>query len=123
MEEAGVLVDASDYYRAFFHAARAARRYIVIAGWQFDSEVCTGRLRINEAGRTFPEEAAFPLRVTFDVGSDAAVYVGLLQIERVVFARTLRITVADEYERAVPLFRERHPELPSAIARSLMQTT
>ena len=81
------------------------------------------RLRMNEAGRTFPEEGAFPLRVIFDVGSDAAVYVGLLQIERVVFARTLRVAVADEYERAVPMFRERHPELPSVIARSLMQAT
>lgn len=40
VDEAGVLIDASDYYRAFFHAARAARKYIAIAGWQFDSDVC-----------------------------------------------------------------------------------
>lgn len=40
VSEAGVLVDAADYYRAFFHAARAAKHYIAIAGWQFDSDVC-----------------------------------------------------------------------------------
>ncbi|SNB46307.1 phospholipase D-like domain-containing protein [Geobacter sp. DSM 9736] len=35
----GLLIDACDYYRAFYHAARTAQRYILIAGWQFDSEV------------------------------------------------------------------------------------
>jgi phosphatidylserine/phosphatidylglycerophosphate/cardiolipin synthase-like enzyme len=37
--ETGVLIDASDYYRAFYQAACQARRYILLAGWQFDSEV------------------------------------------------------------------------------------
>ena len=37
--ETGLLVDARDYYRAFYSAAEAARRYILIAGWQFDTEV------------------------------------------------------------------------------------
>lgn len=37
--ETGVLVDARDYYRAFHHTAGAARRYILLSGWQFDSEV------------------------------------------------------------------------------------
>jgi hypothetical protein len=81
------------------------------------------RLRVNEIGRNFPEEVAFPLRVTFEVGEAAAVYVGRLQIERVVFARQLRITVRDDYERAVPEFRARYPELPSSIARAPMQVT
>jgi len=35
----GLLIDGRDYYRAFYHAARTARRYILIAGWQFDSAV------------------------------------------------------------------------------------
>ncbi|QXE92505.1 phospholipase [Geomonas subterranea] len=35
----GVLVDAEDYYRAFYHTALAARSYLLLAGWQFDSEV------------------------------------------------------------------------------------
>ncbi|BCG46752.1 putative phospholipase D family protein [Citrifermentans bremense] len=34
-----VLVDACDYYRAFYHTALAARSYLLLAGWQFDSEV------------------------------------------------------------------------------------
>ena len=38
-EQAGVIVDASDYYVAFYKAALEARRYIVMAGWQFDSSV------------------------------------------------------------------------------------
>jgi len=37
--ETGVLIDACDYYRAFYHAASQARRYILLMGWQFDSEV------------------------------------------------------------------------------------
>jgi phospholipase D1/2 len=37
--ETGLLIDARDYYRAFYSAAEAAQRYILIAGWQFDSEV------------------------------------------------------------------------------------
>jgi phospholipase D1/2 len=37
--QAGVLVDARDYYRAFYRAARRARQYIAITGWQFDSNV------------------------------------------------------------------------------------
>lgn len=37
--ETGVLTDACDYYRAFYHAASEARSYILLTGWQFDSEV------------------------------------------------------------------------------------
>jgi phospholipase D1/2 len=37
--DAGLLVDARDYYRAFFHAAKSARSYIALAGWQFDADV------------------------------------------------------------------------------------
>ncbi len=36
---AGLLVDGEDYFRAFYRAACRARRSILIAGWQFDSEV------------------------------------------------------------------------------------
>lgn len=36
---AGLLIDGEDYYRAFYQAACRARRSILIAGWQFDSEV------------------------------------------------------------------------------------
>jgi len=38
-----VLVDARDYYRAFYRAARRARQYIAITGWQFDSNVALMR--------------------------------------------------------------------------------
>ena len=34
-----VIVDACAYYAAFYHAASLAQRHIVLAGWQFDSNV------------------------------------------------------------------------------------
>ena len=37
--ESGLLVDGRDYYVAFWDVARAARKWILISGWQFDSEV------------------------------------------------------------------------------------
>jgi phospholipase D1/2 len=39
VDQAGALVDARDYYRAFYQAALTARHHILIAGWQFDSTV------------------------------------------------------------------------------------
>ena len=35
----GLLIDADDYYRAFYVAALEAKRSILILGWQFDSDV------------------------------------------------------------------------------------
>jgi hypothetical protein len=78
-------------------------------------------LRINDMGRTGPETTNFRIAVAFDVDAPA-VYTGTLRIERVSFLRELRITVDDEYETAVPAMRERHPELPPEIARSLMRS-
>lgn len=37
--ETGLIIDACDYYRAFHHTALRAKRYLLMAGWQFDSEV------------------------------------------------------------------------------------
>jgi phospholipase D1/2 len=45
----GLLVDGEDYYRAFYEAAQQAERYIVMAGWQFDTDACL--LRGEEAER------------------------------------------------------------------------
>lgn len=36
---AGLLIDARDYYRAFYEAASRAKRSILMLGWQFDSDV------------------------------------------------------------------------------------
>ena len=38
-EDGGLVVDARDYYYAFYKAARSARQSILMAGWQFDSGV------------------------------------------------------------------------------------
>jgi hypothetical protein len=81
------------------------------------------RLRLTESGRTLQDETAFALRVEFEVGDAAAVYVGTLTLERVVFGPQLRVTVRDEYERTVPAIRARHPDLPSVVARALLRPT
>ncbi len=39
VEQTGLLIDGRDDYRAFRSAAATARRYILIAGWQFDTDV------------------------------------------------------------------------------------
>ncbi len=36
----GLLVDGDDYYRAFHAAGQLARDYILLAGWQFDTDAC-----------------------------------------------------------------------------------
>ncbi len=38
-DDTRVLVDADDYYRAFYAAAERATKYILISGWQFDRGV------------------------------------------------------------------------------------
>jgi phospholipase D1/2 len=43
VDEAGLLIDGCDYYRAFHNVSRTAQRYILICGWQFDSDVCLVR--------------------------------------------------------------------------------
>lgn len=40
VDQTGLLIDGCDYYRAFHNVSRTARRYILICGWQFDSDVC-----------------------------------------------------------------------------------
>lgn len=47
VEETGLLIDGRDYYRAFYEAAKNAQRYILISGWEFDSDVML--LRGNDA--------------------------------------------------------------------------
>jgi phospholipase D1/2 len=51
----GLLVDGRDYYRAFYEAASRAEEYILMTGWQFDTDACL--LRGEEAN-------AAPLPVT-----------------------------------------------------------
>jgi phospholipase D1/2 len=49
----GLLIDGDDYYRAFYDVAQQARHYILMAGWQFDSDACL--LRGDETrGATLP---------------------------------------------------------------------
>ncbi len=49
----GLLVDARTYYRELYSAAQKARRYILLSGWQFDSQVAL--LRGDDAVRARAE--------------------------------------------------------------------
>jgi phosphatidylserine/phosphatidylglycerophosphate/cardiolipin synthase-like enzyme len=39
VHKTGILVDGRNYFRAFYHAARRAQRYILMTGWQFERSV------------------------------------------------------------------------------------
>lgn len=45
--QAGILVDGDDYYRAIYEAGQRATSYLLLAGWQFDTDACL--LRGEEA--------------------------------------------------------------------------
>jgi phosphatidylserine/phosphatidylglycerophosphate/cardiolipin synthase-like enzyme len=51
---AGILIDADDYYRAVYEAGQRATSYLLLAGWQFDTDACL--LRGEDA-----EQAALPV--------------------------------------------------------------
>jgi phospholipase D1/2 len=39
VRSSGLLIDGRSYFRAFYEAAKTAKRYLLVAGWQFDSDV------------------------------------------------------------------------------------
>ncbi|WP_437955141.1 phospholipase D-like domain-containing protein [Sorangium sp. So ce119] len=39
VDSIGLLIDADEYYPEFYRVASMARRYLLLAGWQFDSDV------------------------------------------------------------------------------------
>src|SRR6187402_1242998 len=47
----GILVDGDDYYRALYQAGQQARHYLILAGWQFDTDACLLR---GEEARSAP---------------------------------------------------------------------
>jgi hypothetical protein len=118
--EPSVVIDIAREDGAYRHelAVDAARTPFVLVLPRGRYQVT--RLRPNESGRTYLDEAPYLIRVEFEV-RDGAVYVGTLRLERVAFSRQLRVLVQDEYDRTVPALRGRHPELPSVVVRGLMR--
>ncbi|HEU4343025.1 MAG TPA: phospholipase D-like domain-containing protein [Candidatus Binatia bacterium] len=55
VSKTGLLVDGRDYYRAFYRAAKTAKSYILLSGWQFDSDVALLR---GEDAKATGEEAS-----------------------------------------------------------------
>jgi phosphatidylserine/phosphatidylglycerophosphate/cardiolipin synthase-like enzyme len=58
VEETGLLIDGQDYYRAFYHAAKRARHYLLMSAWQFDTTVKL--LRGREARETRDDVSLLP---------------------------------------------------------------
>lgn len=56
VQRSGLLIDAREYYRAFYRTARLARRYIVLAGWKFNSDI---RLLRGKDAKEAGEEVQF----------------------------------------------------------------
>jgi hypothetical protein len=76
------------------------------------------RLRAFQDGRTFPNDAVWDLGLTFDVGAEAAVYIGTLRVAPGA-GRRLRIDVIDEYDDTVRRLRSRYADIPDAVLRAL----
>lgn len=55
---AGLLVDGREYFRAFYRAAGRARRFILLAGWQFDAHVPL--LRGEDAAEAWTDPRLLP---------------------------------------------------------------
>jgi len=70
----GLLIDGRNYYRAFYKAAVKARRYILIAGWQFDSNVAL--LRGDDAKLAGDDTAFLPfINSLCDKNPDLEIYI------------------------------------------------
>jgi phosphatidylserine/phosphatidylglycerophosphate/cardiolipin synthase-like enzyme len=50
VHQSGLLVDGRNYYRAFYEAARSAKKYILMAGWQFERSVPLLRGKDRQGG-------------------------------------------------------------------------
>lgn len=74
VERSAVIVDAAAYYAAFYRAASLATRHILIAGWQFDSNV---KLLRGEAARSarYPVEFLPFLNALCQERSELRVYI------------------------------------------------
>ncbi|MCP3139638.1 phospholipase D-like domain-containing protein [Pyxidicoccus xibeiensis] len=119
--DAGVLVDGRSYYRELYRAARKARRYIAITGWQFDSDVAllrgedTGEARgesrllpmLDELCRANPELHVYVLAWDFSL---------LLAMERewmqhLIFNWTTNERVRFRFDASSPLYGAHHQKL------------
>ncbi|WP_141588049.1 phospholipase D-like domain-containing protein [Myxococcus sp. AB056] len=119
--DAGVLVDARDYYRELYRAAQKARRYIAITGWQFDSDVALLRgedLReargesrllpmLDELCRANPELRVYVLAWDFSL---------LLAMERewmqrLIFNWTANGQVCFRFDASSPLYGAHHQKV------------
>jgi hypothetical protein len=99
----------------------------VRAGWSrpdFAIALPPGRylvtsLRAFPDKRRFPNEAVWDVGLRFDVGAEAAVYIGTIRVNSLQ-GRRLRVDVVDEYDDTVRILRARYADIPDAVARGLV---
>ena len=119
--DGGVLVDARAYYRELHRAARKARRYIAMTGWQFDSDVAL--LRGEDLGEAPSEARLLPmLDALCRANPELRVYVLawdfslLLALERewmqrLIFNWTANGQVRFRFDASSPLYGAHHQKL------------
>ncbi|XXF77469.1 phospholipase D-like domain-containing protein [Myxococcaceae bacterium GXIMD 01537] len=120
-DEAGVLVDARDYYRAFYRAALGARSYIALTGWQFDSDVAL--LRGGDAREARGEVRLLPfLQQLCEAKPELRVYIlawdysMLLAFERewmqhILFNWTTSERLVFRFDASSPLYGAHHQKV------------
>ncbi len=65
------------------------------------------------------DQATWPLRLTFEVGTEPAAYIGTLRLSAT-FGQAIRVSVADEYEDTLRAVRALYTGLPEPVARRLL---
>jgi hypothetical protein len=78
------------------------------------------RLRAFPDQHRFTNQPVWDLRLTLEVGSAPAVYVGTLRVWRR-SEQDLRVEVVDEYDDTLRVLRRHYADLPATVARSLLQ--
>ncbi len=111
-EAGGLMIDARDYYRAFYDAARQARRCILIAGWRFNSDV---RLLRGKDAKEAGEEAKFLSFLSRLCQENAELRVYVLAWDfSLIFAREWELHQESKFAQAAPgqltfRFDNQHP--------------
>ena len=119
--DAGLLIDAQEYYRAAYRAMRGARRSIALTGWQFDSDVALLRGAEAEAAggevRLLPmlEElcAANPELHVYILAWDYSVLFALERewMQGAIFNWTTGERIHFRFDASAPLYGAHHQKL------------
>jgi hypothetical protein len=77
-------------------------------------------LRATKDRDSTPNDNVWPLRLTFEVGPEPAVYIGTLRLASR-FGRDVRVSIVDEYDDTVRVLSRFYTGLPEPVAHRLLQ--